>query len=214
LWFLASEGVATRSRVHSQEGGLHLFPGPAGATPPTWGRVTAGAPPGADRDTSDSYCGPVDDSRKIIGSWIEGPGSGTEQFGDDFGYRGRRLGLPEEGPGAIASTGRRLAAVLIDWWLCALISYELIARHNSVTASYWTMFIFFVLSVLTIGTVGRTPGKRLVGLRVVRLDGGRPTVAQVALRTFLLLLLIPGLVWDRDGRGLHDKAVATVEVRS
>ena len=155
----------------------------------------------------------MDDSRKIIGSWIEGPGTGTEQFGAEFGYRGRRLGLPEEGPGAIASTGRRLAAVLIDWWLCALIAYELIARHDSAVASYWAMFIFFVLSVCTLGTVGRTPGKRLVGLRVVRLDGGRPSVAQVALRSLLLLLAIPALVWDRDGRGLHDKAVATVEVR-
>jgi uncharacterized RDD family membrane protein YckC len=155
----------------------------------------------------------VDDSRKIIGTWIEGPRSGAEQFGTEFGYRGRRLGLPEEGPGAIASTGRRLVAILIDWWLCALISNELIAHHSPMTAGYWTMFVFFVLSVLTLGTLGSTPGKRLLGLRLVRLDGGRATLGQVALRTFLLLLAIPALIWDRDGRGLHDKAVATVEVR-
>jgi len=174
---------------------------------------TLGAPPGANRAASDDYCGSVDDSRKIIGSWIEGPGAGTEQFGGDLGYRGRRLGLPEEGPGSIASTGRRLVAVLIDWWLCALIAYGLISHRDLVVANYWTMFVFFVLSVLTLGAVGSTPGKRLLGLRVVRLDGGRASVAQAALRSFLLLLAIPALVWDRDGRGLHDKAVATVEVR-
>ena len=155
----------------------------------------------------------MDESRKIIGTWIEGPRAGAEEMGTDFGYRGRRLGLPEEGPGSIATTGRRLVAVLIDWWLCALISNELIAHHNPILAGYWTMFVFFVLSVLTIGTLGSTPGKRLLGLRVVRLDGGRASVGQVALRSFLLVLAIPALIWDRDGRGLHDKAVATVEVR-
>ena len=170
-------------------------------------------PPGANRDGPDGYCGPVDDSRRTIGSWIEGPGAGAEQLGDDFGYRGRRLGLPEEGSGAIAPTGRRLVAVLIDWWLCALIAYGLIAHRNLVVANDWTILVFFVLSVLTLGAVGSTPGKRLLGLRVVRLDGGRASLPQAALRSFLLLLAIPALVWDRDGRGLHDKAVATVEVR-
>jgi hypothetical protein len=33
-------------------------------------------------------------------------------------------------------------------------------------------------------------------------------------RTVLLLLLVPAAVWDRDTRGLHDKAAGTVEVRS
>jgi len=155
----------------------------------------------------------VEDSRKILGSWIEGPQIDPERQGDDFGYRGRRLGLPEEGTGSIASTGRRLLAIVIDWWLCALIAYGLIAHRNPLAANYWTMFVFFVMSVLTLATIGSTPGKRLLGLRLIRLDGGRPSIPQVALRTVLLLLAIPALIWDRDGRGLHDKAVATVEVR-
>jgi uncharacterized RDD family membrane protein YckC len=155
----------------------------------------------------------VEDSRKAIASWISGPRAGAEELGADFGYRGERLGLPEEGPGSIAGTGRRLVALIIDWWLCALISYGLVARGDLQVANLWAMAIFFLLSVLTVGTVGCTPGKRLLGLRVVRLDGGRATLGQVALRTFLLLLAVPALVWDRDTRGLHDKAVGTVEVR-
>ena len=155
----------------------------------------------------------MEDSRKILGSWIEGPQIDPERQGDDFGYRGRRLGLPEEGTGSIASTGRRLLAIVVDWWLCALICYGLIAHRNALAANYWTMFVFFVMSVLTLATIGSTPGKRLLGLRLIRLDGGRPSIPQVALRTVLLLLAIPALIWDRDGRGLHDKAVATVEVR-
>ncbi|MGX1157392.1 hypothetical protein RKD39_004970 [Streptomyces albogriseolus] len=33
------------------------------------------------------------------------------------------------------------------------------------------------------------------------------------LRSVLLCLAIPALVWDRDGRGLHDRLARTVEVR-
>lgn len=157
----------------------------------------------------------MDDSRKVIGTWIEGPRSGAEQFGADFGYRGKRLGLPEEGPGSIAGGGRRLAALFIDWVLCTLITYGLISGRHLTHVGSWPLLLFFLLSVLTVGTVGATPGKRLVGLRVVNLrTGGRATLGQVALRTFLLCIAVPALVWDRDNRGLHDKAVGTVEVRA
>jgi uncharacterized RDD family membrane protein YckC len=157
----------------------------------------------------------VDDSRKALGGWINGPGyTGAEADADaDFGWRGKRLGLPEEGAGSIAGGGRRVVALIIDWWLCALISYGLVARGDLQVANLWAMLIFFVMSLLLLGTVGCTPGKRLLGLRVVRVQGGRATLGQVALRTFLLMLAVPALVWDRDSRGLHDKAVGTVEVR-
>jgi hypothetical protein len=46
----------------------------------------------------------------------------------------------------------------------------------------------------------------------VRLDGRPLGVVRAALRTVLLLLLVPALIWDRDGRGLHDKAADSVVV--
>jgi uncharacterized RDD family membrane protein YckC len=134
-------------------------------------------------------------------------------MGADFGYRGKRLGLPEEGPGSIAGTGRRLGAIAIDWLLCYLIVYALIADRHVNQVSGWITVLFFLVSVLTLGTVGATPGKKLLGLRVINLNGERAGLGQVALRTFLLVLAVPALIWDRDGRGLHDKAVGTVEVR-
>ena len=127
-------------------------------------------------------------------------------------YRGQRLGLPEEGAGSMASSGRRLLALLVDWWLCVIVSYGLITR-DLVKADDWALFVFFVLSVLTVGTIGSTPGKRLLGLRVVRADGSRATLGQVAVRTFLMMLAVPAVIWDRDGRGMHDRLVGTVEVR-
>ena len=69
------------------------------------------------------------------------------------------------------------------------------------------------VTVVLLATSGTTVGKRLFGLRVVRLDGSRASIPQVLLRTLLLCLIIPAAVWDRDTRGLHDKAVGTVEVR-
>jgi uncharacterized RDD family membrane protein YckC len=148
-----------------------------------------------------------------LGSWIEGPRAAAEAMGADFGYRGERLGLPEHGPGSIAPTGRRVGALFVDGWLCALIAYGLVARGDAGAANLWTTPLFFLMSAVLISTAGSTLGKRLFGLRVVRLDGRHPSPLQVLGRTLLLILVVPALVWDRDTRGLHDKAVGTVEVR-
>ncbi|MEC4017195.1 RDD family protein [Streptomyces sp. H27-D2] len=154
------------------------------------------------------------DNRQAIGSWLSGPRAAAEDMGVDFGYRGQRLGLPAEGPGSVASMGRRVGALFIDWALCVLIAYALLADGDPQRTSNPALGVFLVLSVLTIGTVGCTPGKRLLGLRVVAVGGGRLGIGWVALRTLLLALIIPAVVWDRDGRGLHDRAARAVQVRS
>ncbi|MGV0100378.1 RDD family protein [Streptomyces californicus] len=134
-------------------------------------------------------------------------------MGADFGYRGKGLGLPEEGPGAIAPLGRRFGALFIDWTLCMLIAYGLFARGDQQAAGNWALGIFLVMSLLTVGTIGCTPGKRLLRIRVVAEDGGRLGFGRVAVRTILLVLAIPALVWDRDGRGLHDRLARAIQVR-
>ncbi|MCZ0995703.1 RDD family protein [Streptomyces noursei] len=153
------------------------------------------------------------DNRQAIGSWISGPRAAAEDMGVEFGYRGQRLGLPEEGPGSIARFGRRFGALFIDWALCLLIAYGLLSGGKAQSASNWALLVFAVMSVLTVGTVGCTPGKRLLGLRVVAEGGGRITLPRVVLRTLLLVLVIPAVIWDRDGRGLHDRLARAVEVR-
>ncbi|MER5217282.1 RDD family protein [Streptomyces sp. NPDC002838] len=153
------------------------------------------------------------DKREAIGSWLSGPRAAAEEAGVDFGYRGEQLGLPEEGPGSIARPGRRCGALAVDWGMSALIASQLITQSYDQTSSNWALLIFFVMSVLTLGTIGFTPGKRLFGLRVVALDTGTVNPLRVLLRTVLLCLALPALVWDRDGRGLHDRLARTVEVR-
>ncbi|MET7454039.1 RDD family protein [Streptomyces sp. NPDC005574] len=153
------------------------------------------------------------DNRQAIGSWLSGPRSAMEEAGADFGYRGEQLGLPQEGPGSIARPGRRLGALAVDWGLCLLIAYGLITDSYNRAAQVWAPLVLFVLIVLTVGTLGFTPGKRLLGLRVIALDTGRVNPLRALLRTVLLFLAVPALIWDRDGRGLHDRLAGTVEVR-
>ncbi|MET9413500.1 RDD family protein [Streptomyces klenkii] len=153
------------------------------------------------------------DNRQAIGSWLSGPRAAAEEMGVDFGHRGERLGLPADGPGSIAPLGRRLGAVFIDWALCMLIAYAFLADGKPQQAGNWALLIFFVLSVVTVGTVGCTPGKRLLGLRVVAEGGGRLSLPRVLFRSVLLAVVIPAVIWDRDTRGLHDRLARAVQVR-
>ena len=152
------------------------------------------------------------DTREALGSWIDGPKAAAEKMGADFGYRGERLGLPKEGPGSIAGPGRRIGALFVDGWLVSLVSFGMLAKGDPAEANLWTLPLFFLVAVLLLSTTGTTLGKRLFSnpdSKVFR----RETIPQVLLRTLLLCLVVPPLVWDRDTRGLHDKAVGTVEVR-
>jgi uncharacterized RDD family membrane protein YckC len=152
----------------------------------------------------------MSEPRRTAGSWL----SGARAAGADLGYPGERLGLPEEGAGAVAGYGRRLVALLVDWLLALLVAQLLSAIfHWSPTArSFATLAVFGVLAWLLIALFGTTAGKRLVGLRVARLDGGPVGLLWSFERAVLLVLLIPAVLWDRDHRGLHDRAAGTVVV--
>jgi uncharacterized RDD family membrane protein YckC len=134
-------------------------------------------------------------------------------MGVEFGYRGERLGLPEDGPGSVASIGRRVLAIFIDWVLCVVIAYGLIAHRDVHSANNWALAVFAAVSLIGLAVVGATPGKLLTRLRVVGLDGRRLGPLAVVIRTALLVIVIPAVVWDRDTRGLHDKAAKAVQIR-
>jgi uncharacterized RDD family membrane protein YckC len=138
---------------------------------------------------------------------------------DDQFYPGRRFGLPEFGAGSVAGWSRRFGALLIDWIACSLIAllflYHSAGTHTTnvfVEPRLWTPVVFAVEDFLLTALTGFTIGKRLLGLRVVRLDG-RPVGLRALPRTVLLMLVVPALMMDRDLRGLHDKAAGTVVVR-
>ncbi|MQY11132.1 hypothetical protein SRB5_12460 [Streptomyces sp. RB5] len=153
------------------------------------------------------------DKRQAAGSWLSGPRAAAESMGVDFGYRGEGLGLPQEGPGSIAPVGRRFAALFVDWILCLVIAYGLFARGEQNSIGNWAILVYFVLAVVTVGTIGVTPGKRILGIRVIGAGGARLGLGRTVVRTALLCLVIPAVIWDRDTRGLHDRLAGSVEVR-
>ncbi|HEX9032972.1 MAG TPA: RDD family protein [Streptosporangiaceae bacterium] len=130
---------------------------------------------------------------------------------DNPGYPGADLGLPEAGRGSIAGMGRRIGALLIDWLLCTFIVVALI-RPGQAGVEYWTLAIFAIEDLVLTALTGLTVGKRIMGIRVVRLDG-RMVGAWGLVRTGLLLAAVPPLIVDRNLRGLHDRAANTAVVR-
>ena len=121
-------------------------------------------------------------------------------------------GLPEAGPGSVAPTGPRLGAFLVDVVLSSLIAALFTApdlpRNRSLLVFAVLYFGFTVL-------VGQTPGMRLAKLRVVRVDRTASVgVWRAAVRTLGVILLIPALIRDREGRSLHDRLTQTAVVRT
>ncbi|MFI0349858.1 RDD family protein [Actinomadura sp. 9N407] len=148
--------------------------------------------------------------------WTQTWLGGARAAGADLGYPGERLGLPEKGSGAAAGYGRRLLALFIDWGVSLLIASFLtrLLEWSPPQRSMWTLVIFGVQIWLLIGLLGTTIGKRLTRIRVARLDG-RPVGPVWALaRTALVLLVVPALIWDRDYRGMHDRAANTIVVNN
>ena len=123
-------------------------------------------------------------------------------------WPGQRLGLPESGPRAIARFGRRVAAIAVDWAAAVLISVAFFSYDPIAT-----LVIFAVAQVVFLSLVSGSPGHLLLGMRVVPAKGGRLGLWQPFVRTILLCVVIPALIWDRDQRGLHDRAGDTVLVR-
>ncbi|MDP9442997.1 MAG: RDD family protein [Actinomycetota bacterium] len=130
-------------------------------------------------------------------------------------WPGERLGLPAAGPGSVAGWGRRSLALVADWVLSMMAVAAFVGREvwTGEGAALWAPLAVFALQrwVLT-ATVGASAGQVLTGIRVARLDGRPVGWWNALVRTALLCLVIPPVVYNRDHRGLHDLAVSTVTV--
>lgn len=129
--------------------------------------------------------------------------------GVDVGRPGERLGLPEDGPGSVGGWGRRIGAIIVDWFI-ALIITQVVFRTSSVV----TLGVFGIEYLIMVPILGATIGMRLFRIGVITAAGVQPGLLMTLVRTILLCLAIPALIWDRDQRGLHDRAAGTVVVRT
>jgi uncharacterized RDD family membrane protein YckC len=144
-----------------------------------------------------------------------GPAGSKPAESSSVEYPGQRLGLPQSGPGSVSGVGRRLGALLIDWLACAVIAMGVLGGDKDLArVQYLTLAIFAAETYLLTAMTGYTAGKRLLNLRVARLDGKPVGLIWGLVRTVLFLAVVPPLIFDGDLRGLHDLAANTVVVRT
>ena len=123
-------------------------------------------------------------------------------------WPGERLGLPAEGPRSIARLGRRVAALFIDWGFALLISFAFFRSD-----SWITLAIFAAEQLVFLWIVNGSIGHLILRMRVVPVEPARLGLWRPVVRTALLCLAIPALIFDRDQRGLHDRLAGTILVR-
>ena len=136
---------------------------------------------------------------------------------EQAGYPGKKLGLPETGYRSVGRVGRRIVALLLDWaiaYIIALLWLGLPQLTQPGLGQFAILGIFVALQIVSIPVLGGSIGHRVLGLAVTRIRGGWVGVWRPIVRSLLLGIVIPALVWDADQRGFHDKIAGTVLVRT
>ncbi len=142
--------------------------------------------------------------------------------------------------GRLASPGRRLGAYFFDL-LAPLIALSVILGVSGAAAFAgvltgtragadagvggglllaFLLWVAYVIWALVLFARGTTPGKRLLGMRVVKADGRNAGFFTMLAREWIGkpisgLFFLLGYLWilfDRDSQGWHDKLVSTYVV--
>lgn len=122
---------------------------------------------------------------------------------------------PSTLPFETASWGRRVLALVVDWFASLLVVSVFVPVFGTTggPGSFYTLLVFVVESAVLTCTVGGSFGKLATRLRVVRVeDGGRIDPARSLARAVLVALVIPPLVFRPDRRGLHDLVAGSATV--
>ncbi|MFP7760582.1 RDD family protein [Marisediminicola sp. LYQ134] len=128
-------------------------------------------------------------------------------------YPGERLGLPESGPRSIARLGRRLAGVTIDWGIAYFLAWSFFQDDQGIVDGFSISAIFVALQIVFLITAAGAPGHLFLGMRVVPMSGGWIGFWRPVVRSLLLAIVIPAVIFDSNQRGLHDRIAGTVLVR-
>jgi uncharacterized RDD family membrane protein YckC len=115
----------------------------------------------------------------------------------------------------VASWGRRLLALSVDWLASLLVAMGVTggAAMTSHGPETWVpMLVFLLEASLLTPLVGGSFGQVVTRIAVVRLDGRPVTLLGAMLRTALVCLVVPPLIYNPDRRGLHDLVAGTLTV--
>ena len=143
----------------------------------------------------------------------------------------------------LASVGKRLGALIVDWLVWGAIFYalffvvffaavidsidettaepDLSISTGALVALLLSSTVLTTLLLWALDTFGWSPGKAATGIRTVRLDGRRPGLVhglvRYSMRTVSALPLALGYfwaIWDDRNQTWHDKLARTVVVRT
>ena len=121
----------------------------------------------------------------------------------------------------LADLGTRFIALFIDGIILGVIAGLLTAGvHNAGTFAGFMIGVIYQWYFLT-ERDGQTPGKRIMGIRVVKVNGEPLQAADVIVRYvgYYINSIAFGIGWfwaafDPDKQGWHDKLVGTVVVKA
>lgn len=116
----------------------------------------------------------------------------------------------------MASWVRRVIALFIDWFASLLVA-SAVAGSAVMSGDGWQawlpLLVFWLEASFFTAFLGGSFGQLVMRVAVVYVDG-RPVSLFVALvRTLMICLVVPPVIYNRDRRGLHDLAANTVAIR-
>jgi uncharacterized RDD family membrane protein YckC len=107
-----------------------------------------------------------------------------------------------------ASWRRRIVALIIDWAASTFVAVGILGPGSYLDDpnSSWIVLGIFALEVSVLTTLtGGSFGQLLTRVRVVTVDGRPLNLLLAVVRTLLVCLVVPPLIFKPDsGRGLHD----------
>lgn len=153
---------------------------------------------------------------------MSGPTSSPDTPEQNF--KGERLGLPQHGEGSLAPLGVRAGALLVDWFLAyALVGLVVMLFGPGVfggdslpgIASWAVPLLWGVLGAVCVWLFAQTPGQAVFGIGTARVDSvERVGIARSLVRVVFIFFLLPPLIQNEDGRGMHDRATGTALIRT
>lgn len=126
-------------------------------------------------------------------------------------------------PEKLAPPLRRLGAFALDTSipflaLSSILGSPGVRENRSLAVTLLAGYAFFAIALFAQGT---TPGKKALGMRVIRENGGKPGLPAMMLREWIgksisgafFLLGYLWILFDRERQGWHDKLANTYVVQ-
>ncbi len=109
-----------------------------------------------------------------------------------------------------------MLALVLDWALSMLAVAAFIGQDvwSGYGVARWAPLAVFAAEVWILTTLlGGSAGQLITGVVIRRTSGARVDAARALIRTVLICLVIPAVIYNRDQQGLQDLAADTIALR-